>query len=88
MKLPIKKQYFDKIVSGEKSIELRDAHITFICEETKQQCYKKVTTVEIIPKPDGYDEVLEDDFIIAFHLERSFPKPAKATPEEDLKEFM
>ena len=34
MKLLIKKEYFDRIKSGEKIEEFRDAHITFVCEET------------------------------------------------------
>ena len=34
MKLSIKKEYFDQIKAGVKRLEYRDAHITFVCEET------------------------------------------------------
>lgn len=42
MKLPIKKVYFDQIQAGEKIHESRDAHITFICEETGESIDKKI----------------------------------------------
>jgi len=49
MKLLIKKKYFDVIKSGEKNLEWRDAHITFICEETKEELRKDVIGVGIVP---------------------------------------
>lgn len=45
MKLPIKKKYFDEIKSGDKTWEFRDAHITFICEETGEKLTKNVDCV-------------------------------------------
>lgn len=42
MKLPIKKKYFDMIKKGTKIIEFRDAHITFVCEETGEELRKNV----------------------------------------------
>jgi len=69
MKLPIKKEYFDKIVSGEKEIEFRDAHITFVCEETGETITKKVFSCNVELRPDNFHkDVLEDDFMIVFDL--------------------
>lgn len=42
MKLYIKKKYFDLIKAGKKTIDYRDAHITFICEETNEHLVKRV----------------------------------------------
>lgn len=70
------------IESGEKDIEWRDAHITFICEETGRTLKKYVRHAKVIEKK-GYDEwekamfsnkeewarTLSDDYVIAFVLE-------------------
>ena len=45
MKLPIKKEHFDRIKTGEKRREYRDAHITFVCEETGERLTCKVLHV-------------------------------------------
>jgi len=45
MKLPIKKKYFDEIKEGKKKFEYRDAHITFICEETGEKLKKEIFAV-------------------------------------------
>lgn len=45
MKLPIKKKYFDDIKSGKKNMDFRDAHITFVCEETGETIVKKIKNV-------------------------------------------
>lgn len=69
MKLPIKKKYFDLIKSGIKFWEYRDAHITFVCEETKEILRKEVIAVALskgIKKE--YPDVLEDDYTIGFML--------------------
>ena len=42
MKLPIKKEYFDLIKNNEKTAEYRDAHITFICEESGEELRKDI----------------------------------------------
>lgn len=75
MKLPIKKEYFDKIKSGEKIVEYRDAHITFVCEETGEQLIKKVVCCYVKPKHliIGFEKyyqkgLLHDDNIIFFQL--------------------
>ena len=52
MKLPIKKKYFDKILNGTKHIEIRDAHITFVCEETGETLKKNIEKVKIQPIDD------------------------------------
>ncbi len=49
MKLPIKKKYFDRIKSGKKTVDFRDAHITFVCEETGEKLTKEVIGVEMMP---------------------------------------
>jgi len=80
MKLPIKKKWFDKIKSGDKEIEWRDAHITFVCEETGETLRKDIRAASIYPKlkysdwdiPDmtfeEFDEMFQDDTVIAFVL--------------------
>lgn len=50
MKLSIKKKYFDEIKAGKKKIDFRDAHITFICEETGEKLIKNVKSCAVIPK--------------------------------------
>ena len=50
MKLPIKKKYFDMIKAGDKNVEFRDSHITFICEETGETLRKEVNRVFLTRK--------------------------------------
>lgn len=67
MKLPIKKKYFDMIEKGEKDFELRDAHITFVCEETGKELRKDIAFVTIAKGiRDLYPDVLEDDNTLFF----------------------
>lgn len=80
MKLPIKKKYFDMIKNGEKNIEWRDAHITFICEETGETLQKKIKSAQVIEKEsywhwdvpemtyEEWEEMFTDDFVIGFEL--------------------
>ena len=73
MKLPIKKKYFDRIKEGKKIIEYRDAHITFICEETGEQLRKEVKDVHMvlqdsIPEEFQNNNLFDDDKIISFIL--------------------
>lgn len=68
MKLKIKKIYFDLIREGVKTIEYRDAHITFVCEETGEELYKGIKTVFLCKRetvPRKYREILEDQKILA-----------------------
>lgn len=74
MKLPILKEFFDKIKSGEKSVEYRDAHITFQCIETGEELRKEITHVvrmqrKIIPSDiKNRDDIFDDEYVIAFNL--------------------
>ncbi len=73
MKLPIKKKYFELIKLGKKNIEFRDAHITFVCEETGEQLKKYVVHTEVIETDKSFEKyyeegVLEDNKVILFHL--------------------
>lgn len=69
MKLKIKKKYFDEIKEGKKKKEFRDAHITFICEETGETLKKEVIGVQItqVNKKD-YPDCFEDNNQIGFFL--------------------
>lgn len=78
MKLPIKKIYFDQIKNGKKIFEYRDAHITFINEETKEELRKDVLSVELINirnliiREDltlkEIEKLFSDNWIICFKL--------------------
>lgn len=71
MKLPIKKKYFDEIKAGKKVIEYREAHITFICEETGEKLRKEVTHTEVVRKkevPKEYYDVVTEGWAIRFDL--------------------
>lgn len=73
MKLNIKKEFFDKIKSGEKKIEFRDAHITFVCEETGETLVKEVDKVLVkrrVCMPDVIKDldIFTDDWQMWFYL--------------------
>lgn len=73
MKLPIKKKYFDEIKSGKKTKEYRDAHITFVCEETGEKLRMDIEICSVIDRaqvPLKYRnaEELTEDKIIKFWL--------------------
>ena len=74
MKLPIKKKYFDLIKSGDKVNEYRDAHITFVCEETGETVKCEVEGVHIDDthglKNSFPDIDWEDDNVIVFELKK------------------
>lgn len=72
MKLPIKQKYLVEIKSGNKIFEYRDAHITFVCEETGEKVTKKVIGARYISKqsvPSQYRHIIEDDFALEFELD-------------------
>jgi hypothetical protein len=74
MKLKIKKKYFDEIKRGDKLIDFRDAHITFVCEETGEYMRKDIIDAyligkEALPRELYDDDMFEDDMVIAFELE-------------------
>ena len=80
MKLPIKKRFFDQIKSGKKDLEWRDAHITFICEETREELRMDITGAIVTEKekyerwdiPDMSEEdfkkMFTDKYVIGFRL--------------------
>lgn len=74
MKLPIKKKYFDEIKSGKKDLDFRDAHITFICEETGEKIQRRVSEVFLCDVKDvelpikELVTIFDDDVVIAFAL--------------------
>lgn len=75
MKLPIKKKYFDMIKSGDKIVEYRDAHITFVCEETGERITKDVVGMKLVEDEKSvkrlkkvYPDIFEDDRIMVFEL--------------------
>lgn len=73
MKLLIKKKYFDEIKAGKKNLDFRDSHITFVCEETDEELFKKVVGVELVQReclPEEYKELpfFKDDTVIVFDL--------------------
>jgi len=72
MKLLIKKKYFDLIKKGKKIYDFRDAHITFICEETGETLKKEVVTAGVfIRTKDIYPDVLNDKHYIKFGLKHN-----------------
>jgi hypothetical protein len=76
MKLPIKKEFFDAIKKGYKTVEWRDAHITFVCDETGETLTKKVKAVyltDIWDLPEvlhnsEYRHLFTDNDLIRFEL--------------------
>lgn len=73
MKLPIKHEFFEDIKSGKKEFEYRDAHLTFIDEETGEELTKTVERVALVLKEFAGDVtgdygLFEDDKIIQFKL--------------------
>lgn len=73
MRLMIKDKYFRKIKSGEKEADYRDAHITFVNEETGETFVKKVTSAHVMPismteVKDNNEGMFEDDSVIVFEL--------------------
>lgn len=76
MKLPIKKEYFDAIQNGNKTLEFRDAHITFVCESTGRTMRREVVSLDLIDIEDISDlldtvspGLFEDKMLIKFELE-------------------
>ena len=60
---------------GKKDLEFRDAHITFVCEETGETLYRDVEWVDIIEKSRlekrlQKSGLFDDDRIIMFKLKR------------------
>jgi hypothetical protein len=103
VKLPIKKKWFDRIKSGEKTDEIRDAHITFICEETGETLRKEITSAGFLPRcatygaievqngrpcPKQFEDMFEDDTQIIFTLGDKPTAKEKKNSTEALKKDM
>ena len=68
------------IKSGEKDLEWRDAHITFVCIETGEKLRKEITVSRVHEKGNyrdwnmpqmsvkEFEEMFEDDNVISFAL--------------------
>jgi len=70
MKLKIRNEYFEAIKQGSKTLDYRDAHITFVNEKTGESIRKEVTHVDIMERPpELYPDILEDKHIIRFTLQ-------------------
>jgi hypothetical protein len=79
MKMKTKQRYFNKIKSGEKLVDYRDAHITFVNEETGGKYVRKVVGVRLMPFSElpvdlQKTTLFGDDMIIAFELEKEEKK--------------
>lgn len=76
MKLKTKPKYFNQIKSGRKLVDYRDAHITFIDEESGRKCIRDVVDVKLFKRADlpvGLRDNLilfTDDVFIAFTLSK------------------
>lgn len=76
MKLKAKPKYWNLINSGKKLVDYRDAHATFVNEESGRKCVRDVVDVKIISRSElpvelrGNDVLFSDDRIIAFTLSR------------------
>jgi hypothetical protein len=78
MKLPIKDEHYKRIISGQKCIDIRDAHITFINEKTGERIRKQISGASVRRKtdmivrktvekyPDCFDP--EDPEVIVFYF--------------------
>ncbi len=74
MKLPIKKKWFDQIVSEKKVVEFRDAHITFTCIETGEEILcsiesAKVVHKNILPESVRKDGCVKDTYVLRMRLQ-------------------
>lgn len=75
MKLPIEHKYFMQVKKGEKTIDYRAGHITFIDKKTGRKCIRNVVGVKFIPRSEVPKELNkdvlfgDDKWIIAFELE-------------------
>jgi len=71
---PYQEKYFDQIMEGEKVTEFRDAHLTFICEETGEilrmnvENVFKMNTEDLNINPEEKKDLFEDETVIGFVL--------------------
>ncbi len=74
MKLPIKTEFFNRIKAGEKRVEYRDAHITFICDATGEELVANVSSAEVVerevmPRELQESNMFDDRHVIRFVLD-------------------
>ena len=77
MKLPIKKKYFDQIKAGSKEVDFKDAHLTLICEETKEKLVVDIIDCRLMNKSSikslslsEKQKLFTDDKVVAFLIRR------------------
>lgn len=76
MKLPIEDEYYQQIEKGDKIIDYRAAHITFINKKNGRKCFRNITRVFMMPRKNlprelNKDTLFGDDkHVIAFELEK------------------
>ena len=73
MKLPIKHEFFEKIKNGEKLTEYRDAHITFVDEQTQEILRKEIIFAgvldrDLIKLSEEEKKILTEKRLVAFQL--------------------
>lgn len=80
MKIPVKHEFFEKIKKG-KTLEIREAHLTFTDEKTGEQLRKDVISSEVMPKDvfsdfdkariskKRFNDMFKENKIIVFELE-------------------
>ena len=82
MKLSIKKEFFDAIKAGTKTVEYRDAHLTFICEETGEVFVSPVLRAKTMLKSElpahlRRSGLFDDNVVIAFDLNTGYTPGVK-----------
>jgi len=84
MKLKAKPKYFNQISSGKKLVDYRDAHITFVDEESGRKCIRDIIGVKLISRKDLPSDLRDnfllftDDNIVAFELSSEKKKIVRA----------
>ena len=74
MKLPVTPENFEQLKSGQRTVEYRDAHITFVNEATGETITKIVDSVgltqtsKITEVLANRNHLFTDDVVISFHL--------------------
>lgn len=78
MKLKAKPEYFKAIKSGKKLVDYREAHSTFINEETGEKVCRDIEDVKMIRRSELPDDLREntvifgdgDEWIVCFTLSK------------------
>lgn len=76
MKFMIKPEYYDEIKTGERTIDFRASHITFVNEANPAQKFTRrvvrvhMTDMQSLPVRLQLESLFGDERIIAFELEK------------------